>query len=92
MLSKHAHKTNLSWALPDLENVNHFSVNQTTLISLESGLLEHWCLFHSSIDLNSRYSHHPNMCTGPPWLPPEKFININPAEREIFFCSYLDIL
>lgn len=89
MLSKHAHKTNLSWALPDLEDVNHFLVNQNTLIllstRLKSGLLEHWYLFHSSIDLTSR----PNMCICS-WLPSAKFININPAGREICFCSYLD--
>lgn len=38
MLSKHAHKTNLSWALPDLEAVNHCSVSQNTLISLSARL------------------------------------------------------
>lgn len=88
MLSKHAHKTDLSWALPDLEDVNHFSVNQNTLISLstrcKSGLLDQCYLFHSPIDLTSRYSQ----C---PWLHSPKFKNINPAEKEICFSKYSDV-
>lgn len=89
MLSKHAHKTNLSWTLPNLEDVDHFLVNQNTLISLSTtfkrGMTEHCYLLYSSINLISRHSHDPNMSTGSPWLPLAKFININPVEQKYVF-------